>query len=93
MRFAPFSDFAFMEVVSCRCSTLAQVLVHFGLFPTMPSQSCMAVSVDLLAFYCALFEQLCDAINALASALHTHYIRQGFWIVNKAITPMCPIVK
>ncbi|KAF9223338.1 hypothetical protein BS17DRAFT_706203 [Gyrodon lividus] len=63
-----------MEVVSCGCSTLAQVLVHFGLFPTVPSQPCMAVSINLLAFYCALFKWLCNAINALASALYTHYI-------------------
>jgi len=34
----------------------------------------MAVSIDLLAFYCALFERSCDAVNAIASALHTHYV-------------------
>ena len=33
----------------------------------------MAVSVELLAFYRALFEHSYDAINALASTLHTHY--------------------
>ncbi|KAF9231589.1 hypothetical protein BU15DRAFT_90869 [Melanogaster broomeanus] len=60
-----------------------QVLIHFGLFPTTPSQPRMAVSIDLLAFYRALFERSCDAVNALASALNTHYIRRGFWMVNK----------
>ncbi|KAG1898086.1 uncharacterized protein F5891DRAFT_956107, partial [Suillus fuscotomentosus] len=54
---------------------LPQVLVHHGLFLTAPSQPRMAVSVDLLAFYCALFECSCDAINALASALKSHYSR------------------
>jgi hypothetical protein len=38
----------------------------------------MAVSIDLLAFYRALFERSCDAIYALASALKTHYARRGF---------------
>ncbi|KAG2058673.1 hypothetical protein BDR06DRAFT_862318, partial [Suillus hirtellus] len=57
---------------------LPQVLVLHGLFPTSPSQPWMAVSVDLLSFYCALFERSCDAINALASALKIHYSRQGF---------------
>ncbi|KAF8120229.1 hypothetical protein EV363DRAFT_1191626 [Boletus edulis] len=68
---------------NCECSTLAQVLLHFGLFPTAPSQPRMAVSVDLLAFYRALFERSCDAVNALASALHTHYVRRGFRMINK----------
>ncbi|KIK11678.1 hypothetical protein PISMIDRAFT_19325 [Pisolithus microcarpus 441] len=38
----------------------------------------MAVSVELLAFYRALFERSCDAVNALVSALNSHYIRRGF---------------
>jgi len=45
----------------------------------------MAVSIDLLAFYCSLFERSCDAINALASALHSHYVRRGFRMVNKHV--------
>ncbi|KAI6021175.1 hypothetical protein EDC04DRAFT_2575647, partial [Pisolithus marmoratus] len=49
---------------------LPQLLLHNGLFPTTPSQPHMAVSVELLGFYHALFEQSCDAINALMSALH-----------------------
>ncbi|KAG1851783.1 hypothetical protein C8R48DRAFT_810421 [Suillus tomentosus] len=54
------------------------MLLHHGLFPTAPSQPRMAVSVELLSFYRALFERSCDAINALASALKTHYSRRGF---------------
>ncbi|KIJ09173.1 hypothetical protein PAXINDRAFT_37529, partial [Paxillus involutus ATCC 200175] len=64
---------------------LSQVLVHSGFFPTAPSQPRMAVSIDLLAFYRTLFEWSCDAINALASALQTHYIRRGFQVLNKAV--------
>ena len=39
-----------------------------------PSQPCLAISIECLAFYPALFEQSCDAINTLALALHAHYI-------------------
>ncbi|KIJ58223.1 hypothetical protein HYDPIDRAFT_72010, partial [Hydnomerulius pinastri MD-312] len=53
-------------------------LLHHGLFPTAPSQPRMAVSIELLAFYRALFERSCDAINALAAALNSHYTRRGF---------------
>ncbi|KAG1784984.1 uncharacterized protein HD556DRAFT_1250578 [Suillus plorans] len=70
--------FTSIDVLSCTCSTLQQVLVHHGLFPTAPSQPRMAVSVDLLSFYRALFERSCDAINALASALKNHYSRRGY---------------
>ncbi|KAG1846399.1 hypothetical protein DFJ58DRAFT_730530 [Suillus subalutaceus] len=70
--------FISIDVLSCRCSTLPQVLIHHGLFPTAPSQPCMAISVELLSFYRALFEHSCGAINALASALKTHYSRRGF---------------
>ncbi|KAG1864624.1 hypothetical protein C8R48DRAFT_601821 [Suillus tomentosus] len=63
-------------------SNLPQVLLHHGLFPTAPSQPRMAISVDLLSFYRALFERSCDAINALASALKTHYSRRGFQVTD-----------
>lgn len=62
-----------------------QVLVHHGLFPTAPSQPWMAVSVNLLAFYCALFERSCNAINALASALKSHYSWQGFHMTDTEV--------
>ncbi|KAG1878248.1 hypothetical protein F4604DRAFT_1880298 [Suillus subluteus] len=58
------------------------LLIHHGLFPTAPSQPRMAISTDLLAFYCALFECSCDAIHALASALKTHYARRDFQMTN-----------
>ncbi|KAI6013514.1 hypothetical protein EDC04DRAFT_2904681 [Pisolithus marmoratus] len=43
----------------------------------------MAVSVELLSFYRALFERSCDAINALAAALSTYYGRRGFRMTNQ----------
>ncbi|KIK99115.1 hypothetical protein PAXRUDRAFT_115666, partial [Paxillus rubicundulus Ve08.2h10] len=57
---------------------LPQVLLHHRLFLTAPSQPCMAVSIELLAFYQALFEHSCDAINTLATALNSHYTQRGF---------------
>ncbi|KAI5989176.1 hypothetical protein EDC04DRAFT_2588476, partial [Pisolithus marmoratus] len=59
------------------------LLVCNGLFPTAPSQPCMAISVEHLGFYHVLFECSCDAINALASMLHTQYIQQGFHLTKK----------
>ncbi|KAG1889576.1 hypothetical protein F4604DRAFT_1569122 [Suillus subluteus] len=38
----------------------------------------IAISIELLSFYRVLFERSCDAVNALAAALKTHYARQGF---------------
>ncbi|KAG1769968.1 hypothetical protein EV702DRAFT_1181682 [Suillus placidus] len=61
----------------------SQTLVSHGLFPTSPSQPRMAISVELLAFYRSLFQHSCDAVNALASALHTHYVRRGYRITKK----------
>ncbi|KAI6112818.1 hypothetical protein F5141DRAFT_1272645 [Pisolithus sp. B1] len=68
-----FDSFASTAVWCCDCVTLPQLLVRNGLFPTAPSQPRVAVSVELLGFYRALFERSCDAINALASVLHTQY--------------------
>ncbi|KAG1719291.1 hypothetical protein EDD22DRAFT_983371 [Suillus occidentalis] len=59
-------------------------LIHHGLFPTAPSQPHMAISVELLTFYWALFERSCDTIHALASALKTHYACRGFQMINAA---------
>jgi hypothetical protein len=46
----------------------------------------MAISVELLSFYHALFERSCDAINALASALKTHYSRRGFVMTDARVS-------
>ena len=51
----------------------------------------MAVSVELLDFYRALFERSCDAIHALAAALSTYYTRRGFRVTNRKVSdvPLC----
>ncbi|KIK15530.1 hypothetical protein PISMIDRAFT_16447 [Pisolithus microcarpus 441] len=77
-----FDRFLSINILSCDCSSLPQTLVSHGLFPTAPSQPRMAVSVELLSFYRALFERSCDAINALAAALNTYYSRRGFRMTN-----------
>ncbi|KAG1724201.1 uncharacterized protein EDB91DRAFT_1239990 [Suillus paluster] len=64
------------NVISRRTSILC-LFFDSKLFPTAPSQPRMAVSIDLLSFYRALFERSCDTINALASALKTHYSLKG----------------
>ncbi|EGO05108.1 hypothetical protein SERLA73DRAFT_28728, partial [Serpula lacrymans var. lacrymans S7.3] len=64
---------------------LPQVLIYHRLFPTVPSQHCMAVSIGLLTFYQALFEQSCNVINTLTAALNTHYICRGFRMTNSEV--------
>ncbi|KAH7905365.1 hypothetical protein BJ138DRAFT_1138299 [Hygrophoropsis aurantiaca] len=73
-----FDHFRIINVQHCKCSTIGQVLIAHGLFPTAPAQPRMAISIELLSFYRALFERSCDAVNALSSALNTFYIRRGF---------------
>lgn len=86
------TDFQPITVLSCQCASLSQVLIHHGLFPTAPSQPRVAVSVELLSFYRALFERSCDAVNALAHALNTHYSRRGFRFTNKDVKSIPLIV-
>ncbi|KAG1857649.1 hypothetical protein C8R48DRAFT_775569 [Suillus tomentosus] len=78
--------FETIEALSCQCSSLPQVLIHHGLFPTAPSQPQMAVSLELLSFYRALFERSCDAINALTCALKTYYFCRGFQLTDSKAT-------
>lgn len=46
----------------------------------------MAVSLELLSFYRALFERSCDAINALTCALKTYYSRRGFRLTDSKVS-------
>ena len=64
---------------------MAQALVENGFFPTAPSQLQMAVSIHLLQFYRTLFEQSCEAVNALSTALHTFYTERGFNVLDKKV--------
>jgi hypothetical protein len=74
-----------IEVLACKCQPALQLFIENGLFPTAPSQPRMAVSIDLLNFYHALFERSCDAVNAMAAALNTFYRRRGFHMFNKKV--------
>jgi len=78
-------DFCNSNISHCSCRTLSQVLVKAGLFPTAPSQMRMAVSIDFLDFYAALFERSCDAVNAMAAALNTFYKRRGYNLLNRKV--------
>ncbi|OCH83923.1 hypothetical protein OBBRIDRAFT_815662 [Obba rivulosa] len=61
-----------------------------GMFPTSPTLPRIAVSVDLLEFYFAIFERSGDAITALARALRNYYTRRGWRVLDSANqgTPM-----
>ncbi|KAI1784327.1 hypothetical protein LXA43DRAFT_901841 [Ganoderma leucocontextum] len=73
---------------SCHCATIPQILVRNGLFPTSPLQPRLAVSIDLLDFYSALFDRSADAVTALAGALKAMYSRRGFHILNEKDEPV-----
>ena len=73
------------EFLSCTCVTLPQVLIRNGLFPTAPLHPRLAVSIDLLDFYGALFDRSADAVTALAGALKAMYSRRGFPILNSKV--------
>ncbi|KAJ7579774.1 hypothetical protein C8J56DRAFT_867767 [Mycena floridula] len=74
----------FMDSVStttvyyCGCQNVFQVLVQNGLFPASPTAPRTAFSFGVLEMYRALFEQSCDALNAMSSAMHVFYQRRGF---------------
>ncbi|KAH6902371.1 hypothetical protein BKA70DRAFT_1229028 [Coprinopsis sp. MPI-PUGE-AT-0042] len=53
-----------------------------GLFPTAPHQPRMAFSIEVLAFFKALFERSSEATQALAHALNTYYACRGFYLYN-----------
>ena len=80
------ADLVIREFHSCACSLLPNTLVKSGLFPTAPSLPRVAVSIDLLDFYFALFERSADAITALAGALKSLYQRRGFPILNEKVS-------
>lgn len=46
----------------------------------------MAISIELLDFYSALFERSCDAVNAMAAALNTFYNRRGLFLINNKVS-------
>ncbi|KAJ7573140.1 hypothetical protein C8J56DRAFT_1066824 [Mycena floridula] len=67
-----------INVSHCRCQGPCLVLVQNGLFPASPSAPRTAFSIPLLDFYNSLFEQSCDAVNAMSSALQGYYEHRGY---------------
>ncbi len=78
-------DLVTYEVHYCKCMPLHNILIRNGLFPTAPLHPRVAVSIDLLDFYFALFERSAAAITALAGALKTLYQRRGFSVLNDKV--------
>ncbi|KAJ7583948.1 hypothetical protein C8J56DRAFT_789979 [Mycena floridula] len=60
------------------------LLVESGLFPGAPLKPRIAVSIELLDLYRALFQRSCDSIHAFAASLHTVYERNGFRILDNS---------
>ncbi|KAJ7845678.1 hypothetical protein B0H13DRAFT_1647204, partial [Mycena leptocephala] len=56
------------------------LLLQHGLFAASPTRPRTAVSIDLLDLYRGFFERSCDAITALAAALHSTYTRRGLCV-------------
>ncbi|EDR09026.1 uncharacterized protein LACBIDRAFT_296736 [Laccaria bicolor S238N-H82] len=63
-----FDHFDTFEVTSCECQDIMETLILHGLFPTLPTQPRMAVSIILIQHYNALFERACDAVYAYSHA-------------------------
>ena len=78
-------DLVTVRFQTCDCITLPQLLVQNGLFPMSPSQPRLAVSIDLLDFYFALFERSANAVTALSGTLKSMYLRRGFSILNSKV--------
>ncbi|KAJ7828174.1 hypothetical protein B0H13DRAFT_2437996 [Mycena leptocephala] len=71
-----------VTVTTCGCRPVAVLLVEHGVFPASPTKTKTGLAIDLLDLYRALFERSCDAITALAAALHTLYERRGFRVLS-----------
>jgi hypothetical protein len=75
----------------CLCLfPVASVLIEHGLFPASPSQPHVAISINLLEIYRALFERSCNAIHALLGALCSFYVKHRFQLVNEKVSSTLP---
>lgn len=81
----PSTDYQSIDLPMCQCRPFAELLIERGFFPTAPSQPNLAISIDFLELYCALFEQTGDAVTAIAAAMSKLYSRRGFPVVNKQV--------
>ncbi|EMD32841.1 hypothetical protein CERSUDRAFT_27471, partial [Gelatoporia subvermispora B] len=64
---------------------VAHVLVASGMFPTAPLIPRIAISIDLLEFYSAIFERSGDAVTALARALRNLYSKRGWRALDQSV--------
>ena len=46
----------------------------------------MAISVELLSFFSAIFERSCDITHKFAAALSTYYVRRGFRVTDYTVS-------
>jgi hypothetical protein len=79
-------DVVRVHIVTCDCMPLGVLLVQHGVFPASPTKPHVGVSLDVLDIYRAMFERSCDAIHALAAALHTIYDCRGFTVVSERVS-------
>ncbi|KAJ7354694.1 hypothetical protein DFH08DRAFT_641620, partial [Mycena albidolilacea] len=74
----------------------AVLLLEHCVFPVSPTRTKTGIAIDVLDFYCALFERSCDAITVLAAALHTVYEWWGFKVLSDqdehASDPFCRLL-
>jgi hypothetical protein len=75
-------DIQHVTVSTCGCKPVAVLLLEHGVFPASPTKTKTGLAIDLLDLYRTLFERSCDAITALAAALHTLYERRGFRVLS-----------
>jgi hypothetical protein len=63
-----------IDLPTCSCRPFITVLVENGFFPTAPTQPNLAISIDFLEFYYALFEKsaLHPTLNLGAAMTHSH---------------------
>ncbi|KAK6974534.1 hypothetical protein R3P38DRAFT_2584088 [Favolaschia claudopus] len=74
-----------VSITTCSCKPVTILLLEHGVFPASPTKPKTGVACDLLDLYRALFERSCDAVTALAAALHTMYERRGFKVSSKEV--------
>jgi CxC1 like cysteine cluster associated with KDZ transposases len=78
-------DHKTIDVQSCRCWSLASVLIDHGFFLTAPHQPRLAISIDFLELYHTLFEHTGDAVATMSAALSKLYARRGYPINNAKV--------
>ncbi|CAK5280809.1 unnamed protein product [Mycena citricolor] len=77
------AHFQHIDVQACSCVSPATVLLEHGALATSPSKPQIAVAVNTLEIYQALFERSCIAIQAFTNALTTLYNTRGFELMSK----------